>query len=55
MGREVDVLSGVERRHNRQKLRGTIFSRFIKMDVEVIGDNEFEKGMNALKSSRDTE
>jgi len=38
MGREVSLLSKVERR-KRQKLRGEIVSRIIKMD-----DDEFVRG-----------
>ena len=40
-GREVNVLSEVEIRQKRQKLRGKVISRIIKVDVEITGDNEF--------------
>jgi len=41
MGREVDTLSEVDRRQKRQKLRGKMVSRIIKMDVKVASYNEF--------------
>jgi len=41
MGRKANVLSEVERRYKRQKLRGEIVSRIIQMDVKVEGDDKF--------------
>jgi len=41
VGREVDLLSDVERREKRQMLRGESVCRIIEMNVEVTGDDEF--------------
>ena len=60
--REVNVLTKIERRKKRQKLRGESVCRIIEMNVEVTGDDKFMgSGCNAanerkeLKSSRKTE
>jgi len=37
----VDVLTKIERREKRQKLRGESVCRIIEMNVEVAGDDEF--------------
>jgi len=61
VGREVDVLSKVERRKKRQKLRGEMVSTVIKMGVKVTCDDEFVRcgiasmERNELKTSINTE
>jgi len=54
------MLTDIERRENRQKLRGESVCRIIEMNVEVAGDDEFvecgcSKGRKEPKSSRKTE
>ena len=39
--REVNVLTMIERRKKRQKLRGESVCRIIEMNVEVTGDDKF--------------
>ena len=39
--RAVDMLTKIERREKRQKLRGESVCRIIEMNVEVAGDDEF--------------
>ena len=39
--REVNVLTKIERRKKRQKLRGESVCRIIEMNVEVSGDDKF--------------
>ena len=41
MRREVNVLTKIERRKKRQKLRGESVCRIIEMNVEVTGDHKF--------------
>jgi len=41
MHREVDILTEIERREKRQKLRGESVCRIIEMNVKVAGDDEF--------------
>ena len=38
---EVDMLTKIERREERQKLRGESVCRIIEMNVKVIGDDKF--------------
>ena len=53
MSREVNVLTEVEIRQKRQKLRGKVISRIIKVDVKVTGDNEFVRcGCSDRKGTR---
>jgi len=58
--KEVDILTKIERREKRQKLRGDSVCRIVEMNVEVTGDDEFMgvvavKERKELKSSRKTE
>ena len=39
--REVNMLTKIERREKRQKLRGESICRIIEMNVEVTGDDKF--------------
>ena len=39
--REVDMLTKIERREKRQKLRGESVCRIIEMNVKVTGDDKF--------------
>jgi len=41
MRREVNMLTEIERREKRQKLRGESFCRIIEMNVRVTGDDKF--------------
>jgi len=38
---EVDMLTKIERREGRQKLRGESVCRIIEMNVKVTGDHKF--------------
>jgi len=38
---EVNILTKIERREKRQKLRGESVCRIIEMNVEVTGDDKF--------------
>ena len=54
------MLTKVERREERQKLRGESVCRIVEMNVKVAGDDEFmrcgcSEGEKELKSSRKTE
>jgi len=45
MRREVDMLTKIERREERQKLRGKSICRIIEVNVKVTGDDKFmERG-----------
>jgi len=45
MRREVDMLTKIERREERQKLRGKSICRIIEVNVKVTGDDTFmERG-----------
>jgi len=41
MRREVDMLTKIERREERQKLRGKSICRIIEVNVKVTGDDKF--------------
>jgi len=54
------MLTKIERREKRQKLRGESVCRIIEMNVKVTGDDKFMgcgccRGEKELKSSRKTE
>jgi len=51
---EVNVLTKIERRKKRQKLRGESVCRIIEMNVEVTGDNKF-MGSSCSKREKRTE
>ena len=61
MRREVNVLTKIERRKKRQKLRGESVGRIIEMNVEVTGDDKFmgsgcskrEKGTEVIEEDRE--
>ena len=60
--REVNMLTKIERREKRQKLRGESVCRIIEMNVKVTGDYKFmgcgvvaAEDRKELKSSRKTE
>jgi len=58
--KEVDILTKIERREKRQKLRGDSVCRIVEMNVEVTGDDEFmgcgcsegEKGTEVIEEDR---
>jgi len=52
--REVNVLTKIERRKKRQKLRGESVCRIIEMNVEVTGDDKF-MGSGCSKRQKRTE
>ena len=52
--REVNVLTKIERRKKRQKLRGQSVCRIIEMNVEVTGDDKF-MGSGCSKRKKRTE
>ena len=52
--REVNVLTKIERRKKRQKLRGESVCRIIEMNVEVTGDDKF-MGSGCSKRKKRTE
>ena len=52
--REVNVLTKIERRKKRQKLRGESVCRIIQMNVEVTGDDKF-MGSGCSKREKRTE
>ena len=60
--REVNVLTKIDRRKKRQKLRGESVCRIIEMNVEVTGDDKFmgsggskrEKGTEVIEEDRDS-
>jgi len=52
--REVNVLTKIEKRKKRQKLRGESVCRIIEMNVEVIGDDKF-MGSGCSKRKKRTE
>ena len=54
MRREVNVLTKIERRKKRQKLRGESVCRIIEMNVEVTGDDKF-MGNGCSKREKRTE
>ena len=51
---EVDMLTKIERREERQKLRGESVCRIIEMNVKVTGDNKF-MGSGCSKGEKRTE
>ena len=59
--REVDMLTKIERREERQKLRGESVCRIIEMNVKVTGDDKFmgsgyskgEKRTEVIKENRE--
>jgi len=51
---EVDMLTKIERREERQKLRGESVCRIIEMNVEVRGDDKF-MGSGCSKRKKRTE
>jgi len=59
--REVDMLTKIERRKERQKLRGESVCRIIEMNVKVTGDNKVmgsgcnrgEKRTEVIKENRE--
>ena len=51
---EVNVLTKIERRKKRQKLRGESVCRIIEMNVEVTGDDKF-MGSGCSKREKRTE
>ena len=58
--RKVNMLTEIEGREKRQRLRGESVCRIIKMNVKVTGDDKFmgcgsSGGQKKLKSSRKTE
>ena len=58
--RDVNMLTKIERREKRQKLRGESVCRIIEMNVKVTGDDEFmrcgcSEEEKRMKSSRKTE
>ena len=52
--REVDMLTKIERREERQKLRGESVCRIIEMNVKVTGDDKF-MGSGCSKGEKRTE
>ena len=54
MRKEVDMLTKIERREKRQKLRGESVCRIIEMNVEVTGDDKF-MGSGCNKGGKRTE
>ena len=52
--RKVNVLTKIERREERQKLRGESVCRIIEMNVEVTGDDKF-MGSGYSKRKKRTE
>jgi len=54
MCREVDMLTKIERREKRQKLRGESVCRIIEMNVKVTGDDKFT-GSGCSKEQKGTE
>ena len=54
MRREVNVLTNIERRKKRQKLRGESVCRIIEMNVKVTGDDKF-MGSGCSKEEKRTE
>jgi len=50
----VNVLTKIEKRKKRQKLRGESVCRIIEMNVEVIGDDKF-MGSGCSKRKKRTE
>ena len=52
--REVNVLTKIERRKKRQKLRGESVCRIIEINVEVTGDDKF-MGSGCSKREKRTE
>ena len=52
--KEVNVLTKIERRKKRQKLRGESACRIIEMNVEVTGDDKF-MGSGCSKREKTTE
>ena len=51
---EVDMLTKIERREERQKLRGESACRIIEMNVKVTGDDKF-MGSGCSKGEKRTE
>ena len=51
---EVDVLTKIERREERQTLRGESVCRIIEMNVKVTGDDKF-MGSGCSKGEKRTE
>ena len=59
--RKVNILTKIERREKRQKLRGESICRIIEMNVEVTGDDKFmgsgcsggEKRTEVIKEDRE--
>ena len=51
---EVDMLTKIERREERQKLRGESVCRIIEMNVKVTGDDKF-MGSGCSKGQKRTE
>ena len=51
---EVDMLTKIERREERQRLRGESVCRIIEMNVEVTGDDKF-MGSGCSKRQKRTE
>ena len=59
--REVNMLTKIERREKRQKLRGESVCRIIEMNVKVTGDDKFmgcgcsggEKRTEVIKENRE--
>ena len=54
MRREMNVLTKIERRKKRQKLRGESVCRIIETNVEVTGDDKF-MGSGCSKRQKRTE
>ena len=52
--REVNMLTKIERRKKRQKVRGESVCRIIEMNVEVTGDDKF-MGSGCSKRQKRTE
>ena len=52
---EVDMLTKIERREERQRRRGESVCRIIEMNVEVTGDDKFkrEKRTEVIEENRE--
>jgi len=61
MRREVNILTKIERKEKKQKLRGESVCRIIEMNVKVTGDDKFmgsgcsggEKGTEVIEEDRE--